>query len=216
MRARLMSGVLGCVLVMLVLLLPTPAVAQGWGRPWFEQWSGPGGFTGHEVSITPVCELDSGDRGQGDIVWLGKSSRERNTRWCLDVSFAFLENHEEDQPSHGEVSFNLYQATAMASPFENGALELGAGAGLADFEGDRFDSFTRFYVPTKFAFKPFRLGRLGREVGWTGIIQLVGNLHVFPKAIRDEDVNFTEHSFDHHFQGNLILFFDFSSLLFRR
>jgi hypothetical protein len=194
---------------------PVPAAAQGWGRAWFEQWSGPGGFTGHELSITPLCEVDSG-RDPGSIVWIGKAPRDQNTRWCLDVGFMFLENREEDHSRSGEVSFNLYQATVMASPFANGVLELGAGAGLADFDGDRFDSFTRFYVPTRFAFKPFRLGRTGRGVPWTGIVQLVGNLHVFPKALSDEDFNFQEHSFEHHFQGNLILFFDFSSLLFRR
>lgn len=216
MRSRVTFGALSVLSFVAVLSVPAPAAAQGWGRAWFEQWSGPGGFTGHDLSLTPICELKKDGGDEGTITLIGRGKDGPNARWCLDVGLGFYENRDDDRPQNGEVTFKLYQATAMANPFANGALELGVGAGVARFNGDRFESFTRFYVPTRFAFKPFRLGRSSRTVKGTGIVQLVGNLHVFPNAITDEDTNFRDHSFEHHFQGNLILFFDFSSLLFRR
>jgi hypothetical protein len=212
---RLLRAVV-VVCAVFVVFSPGLASAQGFGRGWFERWSGQGGFLGFDLSVTPICELAAKPDSSGEIAFLGAADRTTNTRWCLDLGFGFYENRDEDRARHGEVTFTLYQAVAMASPFDNGALELGAGAGIADFDGDNFEGFTRFYVPTRVAFKPFRVGRSSRSPGWTGIVQLVGNLHVFPKAITSDDTNFTDHFYAHHFQGNVILFFDFSSLIFRR
>ena len=202
------------LITVLLLSAPSLAAAQGWGRGWIEQWSGQGGFIGHEVTVTPFCEQKS-TGAQGPIVFLGKGDHPE-TLWCVDLGLSFYDNRESDRAANGKVSFQLYQAVAMASPLASGAVEVGAGAGFGHFTGDKFDSFNRFYVPTRFSFKPFRLGRANRNVQWTGIIQLVGNLHVYPLGITDEDTNFKDHSYEHHFQGNLILFFDFSQLIFKR
>jgi hypothetical protein len=196
----------------MLLAVPGLASAQGWGRGWFEQWSGPGSFLGNDVTITAVCERDD------DFVFLGQTdSEEKNVRWCLDIGFGLYSNLEQDRATNGKISFQKYQAVAMANPFSSGVLEFGAGVGLADFDGDDPDfSFTRFYMPARVAFKPFRLGRTSRDLDWRGIPQVVANLHVFPRPITNQDIHFTAEAFQHHYQGNVMLFFDFSALLFRR
>jgi hypothetical protein len=200
------------VLVTMLIAVPGVASAQGWGRGWFEQWSGPGSFLGHDLTITAVCELDD------EFVFLGRpDDDERNVRWCLDLGFGFYNNLEQDRPRNGDISFRKYQALVMVNPFASGVLEFGAGAGLTDFDGDAPDfSFVRFHLPARVAFKPFRVGRSSRDLDWRGIPQVVANVHVFPRPITNVDTRFTEHEFQHHYQGNVMLFFDFSSLLFRR
>jgi len=39
------------------LVVASPAAAQGWGRGWFEKWSGPGPFNGTDVRLTAGCVL---------------------------------------------------------------------------------------------------------------------------------------------------------------
>jgi hypothetical protein len=203
------------------LLFPTLAEAQGYGRGWFEQWSGPGSYIGYDLSWTVVCENE--DRfvrfgeGRTDQATTPGALGPEDVRWCLDVGFGHYKNIEQDRARHGEITFRKYQALAMASPTASGFFELGAGAGIADFEGKNPNfGFTRFYVPARVVFRPLRLGRGNRNDPWRGLFNLVGNLHVFARPLTDKDTHFTEHEFQHHFQSNLMVVVDASPFFFRR
>jgi hypothetical protein len=200
-----------------------PTAAQGWGRGWFEKWSGPGAFYGTDVRLGVGCMPVS--EARFDPPWNGRNaSPEERAALCLDAEFSFYANEDNDRAKHGFISFDRYQLLAMyILPQERlrGALELGAGVGSIAFHGSAFE-FDRTFVPLRATLKPLRIATRSDDPRRPvlGIVQVVGTLLVFPETVRHQDFNIVpaadEESFSHHFHPNITVMLDFSSFLFNR
>ena len=211
------------IVVLAGLAVASPAAAQGWGRGWFERWSGPGAFYGTDVRFSIGCMPRS--EARFDLPWKGRdSSPEERALLCVDAEFSFYTNEDNDRPQHGFISFDRYQFLAMyIIPQEGlqGAVEVGAGMGSIAFHGGSFE-FDRNYVPLRAVVKPFRSCPVETTGGVlpSDIIQIVATVLYFPQAVTHEDFNIVpgvdEEAFSHHFHPNVTVTLDFSSFLFNR
>jgi hypothetical protein len=210
------------LIVLVSLGFAAPAAAQGWGRGWFERWSGPGAFYGTDVRLDIGCIPQT--EARFDPPWKGRSTLvEEPALFCLDAEFSTYANEDIDRAKHGIVSFDRYHLLAMYVVPGNrlqGMLELGAGLGSITFRGNTYE-FDRQYLPLRAVLKPFRIAASSEERRPVlGIFQIVATLLYFPESVRHQDFNIVpvvpEDNFKHHLHPNISLMVDFSSFLFNR
>ena len=141
------------VLVAAVALWPNAAHAMNWWV-WLEELSGPGPFTG-ATFLAPLICFENGEQ-----VSCGASPRERGQtlvartgRFTSGDRPRFQDLPPGDEDNRGAVY--VVPISALYLFRVHRSVDVGLGAGLMRFSGDRFESFYRFTLtPAHASFRP--------------------------------------------------------------
>jgi hypothetical protein len=179
------------VLVTAMALWPGAAHAMNWWV-WLEELSGPGPFTGATFLAPLICFED------GEQVSCGRATRERGQtlvartgRFTSGNRPRFQDLPRDDEDNRGAVYVvpisGLYLFRVHRS------VDVGLGAGLMRFSGDRFDAFYRFTLtPAHASLRPLLLWKTNR---WTRLLRIEVDSTFVTKGFRGTDFGNTRTTF---------------------
>ena len=184
-----------CLLGMMFLALPAVASAESDWWDVIEGYSGPGPFKGVTFGERVFCVKENADRrgfGTGSCI----SDVDERIRALVNAEFGYYTSGDKPRFSDTPLdtrTVNLWRIHATYFYRVSPLLDLGAGAGVAIFTGEGFDSQTHFVItPLSLVFTPLGFIRSSsKATKWGRLLRVNFSESYVPGDIKASDFNST-------------------------
>jgi len=184
-----------CLFGMMFLALPAIASAESDWWDVIEGYSGPGPFKGVTFGERVFCVKENADRrgfGTGTCI----SDVDERIKALVNAEFGYYTSGDKPRFSDTPLdtrTVNLWRIHATYFYRVSPLLDLGAGAGVAIFTGEGFDSQTHFVLtPLSLVFTPLGFIRSSpKATKWGRLLRVNFSESYVPGDIKPSDFNST-------------------------